>query len=250
MSTTGTGAARSRELAENLAAVRDRIDRACRAVDREPGGVTLIVVTKYFPAADVVALASLGVTDVGENRYQEAAEKFAEVRAQLVHDAPRLHFIGQVQSNKATAIAALADVVHTVDRPKLIAPLARGVRPGSRLGVLVQCDLATGPGQADAAHRPGDRGGARPESVTDLADRLAGEADLDLRGVMAVAPLGAPPEPAFDRLADLSARVRADHPGADWISAGMSGDLEAAIRAGATHLRVGSAILGTRPPLR
>lgn len=241
---TEPSAARRGQLAENLAVVRERIERACRVSGRDSSEVTLIVVTKFFPAAEVVALAGLGVTDVGENRHQEAAEKFAVVRAELGEAAPRLHFIGQLQGNKAVAIAGLADVVHTVDRSKVIPPLARGARPGVPLGVLVQVDLDTDP----QAH--GLRGGARPEQIAHLADSVAAQPALTLRGVMAVAPLGQPARRAFGRLAGLADQVRHTHPEADWLSAGMSGDLEAAIDAGATHLRVGSAILGSRPPLR
>ncbi|MBM6400210.1 YggS family pyridoxal phosphate-dependent enzyme [Phycicoccus sonneratiae] len=221
------------ELADRLAAVRDRVAAACAAAGRtdEP---TLVAVTKFFPASDVDLLADLGVTDVGENRDQEAAAKVAE----LAHrDRLTVHFVGQLQSNKAGSVAGYADVVHSLDRAKLVGALDRGAeRHGRTLDVLVQVGLDDGAG----------RGGARPDEVAALADAVAGSAHLRLRGLMAVAPLGQPPRPAFARLRELSETLRAQHPGARWVSAGMSADLEDAVAEGATHLRVGSAILGSR----
>ncbi len=224
-------------LAEGLAAVEDRIGRACAAVGRDRDELTLVVVTKYFPASDVELLAGLGVRDVGENRVQEAVAKYADlpVRGDLT-----LHFIGQLQSNKARQVATVADVVHSVDRAKLVPALDRGAAAsGRRLGALVQVSLDDATG----------RGGALPHEVPALADRIAQAPHLDLLGVMAVAPLGGDPGAAFARLAEVAARIRSEHPGATWVSAGMSGDLEAAVGEGATHLRVGTAILGTRPSL-
>ena len=224
---------RATEIATGLAQVRQRIVAAMSAAGRDDP-VTLVVVTKHFPAADVDALAALGVTDVGENKEQEAREKYAAVarRADL-----RLHFIGQLQSNKAASVARLADVVHSVDRVKLVRTLARHRDdPSDPLDVLVQVSLD------DRA----DRGGAAPAAVPALCDEVAASTTLRLRGLMAVAPRGGDPDPAFARLREVSDGIRAAHPDATWISAGMSGDLEAAIRHGATHLRVGTAILGTR----
>lgn len=228
-----TGGRRA-ELERNLAAVRERIDRACAAAGRDPADLTLVAVTKYFPASDVDLLADLGVRAVGENRDQEAAAKFAEVarRPDL-----EVHFIGQLQSNKASSVVGYADVVQSVDRPKLVGALDRAAgRAGRRLRVLVQVALDEAEG----------RGGAAPADVPGLADAVAASDHLDLCGVMAVAPLGADPAPAFARLRDVSDGIRAAHPEATWISAGMSGDLEEAVAHGATHLRVGTAILGSR----
>jgi len=154
-----------------------------------------------------------------------------------------MHFIGQAQRNKAAAIARYADVVHSVDRDRLAVALDRGAeRPGRRLDVLLQVDL-------DPEPDPG-RGGVLPADVASLADAVAALEHLRLRGVMTVAPLGMDPEAAFAALADVVDRLRSAHPEATWVSAGMSGDLEAAVAYGATHLRVGTAILGSRPPHR
>ncbi|WP_341925517.1 YggS family pyridoxal phosphate-dependent enzyme [Nocardioides psychrotolerans] len=231
--------ARSDELAANLATVRDRITRACGEADRDPGEVELVVVTKFFPASDVRVLADLGVTDVGENRHQEAEAKAAEC-ADL---GLRWHFIGGLQSNKAAAVARYADVVESVDRPKLVAGLDRGAAERGRdVEVLVQVSLDK-PG---AEHRAG----VDPAALGDLVGVVSGAEHLVLRGLMAVAPLGVDPAVAFARLAALRADVLRQAPEATWLSAGMSGDLEQAVRAGATHVRVGSAVLGSRPQVQ
>ena len=227
------------ELSEALARVRGRIETACREAGREPDEVTLVVVTKFFPASDVRLLADLGVTDVAENRHQEAVEK-----AEACHDLGlRWHFVGGLQSNKAGAVTSYASVVQSVDRPKLLAPLARGAVEHDRvLDVLVQVSL-DGPGSDH-------RSGVAPEALAALADQVGSHDALRLRGLMAVAPLGADPGSAFDRLAELHEGVLRDHPDATWRSAGMSGDLEAAVARGATHVRVGSAVLGSRPSVQ
>jgi pyridoxal phosphate enzyme (YggS family) len=227
---------RRAELAAGLAAVEQRIEAACRSAGRARSDVTLIVVTKTFPASDVRLLSGLGVREVGESRDQEAAPK-AEACAGL---DLTWHFVGRLQSNKARSVASYADVVHSVDRPSLVTALASGAAQAARtVDVLVQVSL-----DADPA-----RGGVPAGDLPELADAIEDAEGLVLRGVMAVAPLGADPAGAFGRLAELAATVRAVHPGATWVSAGMSGDLEAAVGAGATHLRVGSAVLGSRPPL-
>ncbi|RNL64995.1 YggS family pyridoxal phosphate-dependent enzyme [Nocardioides marmoriginsengisoli] len=228
------------ELAANLAAVRARIDAACTAAGRAPGEVGLVVVTKYFPAADVRLLADLGVGEVGENKHQEASAKAAEC-ADL---GLSWHFIGSIQSNKAAAVARYADVVESVDRVKLVHGLSRGAEESGRVvDCLVQVSLDAG---ADSGPSHG-RGGADPAEVGALADAIAAAPALRLAGLMAVAPLGEPAAPAFARLAEIASRLRADHPGATVLSAGMSGDLEDAVKFGATHVRVGSAVLGPRP---
>jgi pyridoxal phosphate enzyme (YggS family) len=241
-------AERREELAANLAEVRDRIARAERAAGRAPGDVTLIVVTKTWPASDVRLLAGLGATDVGENRDQEAMPKH-----EACADLPlRWHFIGQLQRNKARHVASYADVVQSVDRPELVGALDRAAAAAGRtLDVLLQVGLAAVPDGTPPAHR----GGAAPSDVPALADLVAASGSLRLAGVMAVAPLGPDGEPAdprgaFGRLADVAAGLRAAHPSATMISAGMSGDLEDAVAAGATHVRVGTAVLGGRPRLR
>jgi pyridoxal phosphate enzyme (YggS family) len=236
---TGMATTRGADLAAGLATTRERIVRACRTVGRDPAQITLIVVTKRFPAADVITLAELGVRDVGENRHQEAEPKFAEaIRAGA---SITRHMIGQVQTNKAAGVAGYADVVHAVDRLRLVEALDRGLERAQRdIGVFVQVSLD---------HRPG-RGGAEPDAVPELTAAVANSARMTLLGLMAVAPIDADPDDAFGHLAELAAAVRREHPQAAWLSAGMSGDLEAAIRHGATHLRVGTAILGSRGALR
>jgi hypothetical protein len=239
VSAPDTQAGRRAELEQRLSAVRARIARACDAAGRDPGELTLIAVTKFFPAGDADLLAELGVTAIGENRDQEAGPKVSA----LTHRADlTVHFIGQLQTNKAHSVVRYADVVQSVDRPKLVAALDRAAGDlGVRRSVLVQVSL-----DSDGA----GRGGVRPCAAGELADAVAACAHLELRGVMGVAPLGADAGEAFARLRTVADGLREAHPEAGWISAGMSGDLEAAVAHGATHLRVGSAILGSREPHR
>jgi pyridoxal phosphate enzyme (YggS family) len=237
MSATALGKRRA-ELDSALSVVRERIARACAAADRDPGGVTLIAVTKFFPATDVDLLVELGVHHIGENRHQEARDKVAQLRNR---DELTIHFIGQLQTNKAAGVAEYADVVHSVDRLRLVDALDRGAhRVGRRLGALVEVALGKEQG----------RGGVVPAEAPLVADAVAAAEQLDLRGVMGVAPLGGDPAAAFTRLAEVARGIRTAHPAASWLSAGMSGDLEEAVAHGATHLRVGSAILGSRPSHR
>jgi hypothetical protein len=226
------------DLAGNLRAVRARIDAAARAAAREPSSVALLAVSKTWPADDVRALAALGQLDFGENRAQEFLDK-----AGGLTDLPlRWHFIGQLQRNKAAAVARLGAVVHTVDRESLARTLDRaGQGGGHPVDVLLQVDLGGAAGELAA------RGGAAPGVVPALADLVASCPGLRLRGLMGVAPRGEDPTPGFERLATLAERVRADHPEATDLSAGMSGDLEAAVAAGATVVRVGTALFGDRP---
>jgi uncharacterized pyridoxal phosphate-containing UPF0001 family protein len=261
-SVSGLEDERGHELAANLKALRERIDAACAAAGRPAAEVALIAVTKFFPADDVLRLLRLGLTEFGENRDQEAAAKAAQVadiRLRSQHSdspsatapatapasgaaEPRWHFIGQLQTNKVRSVVSYADVVQSVDRLRLVGALDQAaVRAGRTLDCLVQVNL-----DPDAA----GRGGAEPADVERIADAVAEGAALRLGGLMAVAPLGADPRPAFERLARLAAKVRGVHPEAVSLSAGMSGDLEQAIAAGATHVRIGSALLGRRPPLR
>lgn len=225
------------EIAAGLAAARQRIADAESSAGREPGAVELVVVTKTHPAEEVGVLADLGVQHVGENRDQEASAK-AE---QLVGRDLIWHFIGQLQSNKVRSVVRYAHVVESVDRPKLVGALSKAVaaRPASRpLRCLVQVCLDEQPG----------RGGALPREVASIADAIADAPGLELGGVMAVAPLGADPDAAFAVLQAVAQEVAAAHPTATTVSAGMSGDLEAAVRHGATQVRLGSVVLGSRPP--
>ncbi|MEJ7833507.1 MAG: YggS family pyridoxal phosphate-dependent enzyme [Nocardioides sp.] len=225
---------RQGEIATNLDTVRGRIATACAEAGRDADGVRLVVVTKFFPASDVRILADLGVTDVAENRHQEAEAK-ADECADL---GLTWHFVGGLQSNKATAIARYARVVHSLDRPKLVGPLARGA--GARgLDVLLQVSLD--PPGAD------HRSGAAPDDLAALAAAVVAADELSLVGLMAVAPPDEDPTSAFVRLAEIRRDFTAAHRDATWLSAGMSGDLEAAVRIGATHVRIGSAVLGSRP---
>ena len=225
---------------DNLRAVRARIEAAARAAGRAPSTVALLAVSKTWPAADVRALAELGQRDFGENRAQELLGKARELEGALPAEV-RWHFIGQLQRNKATAVARLCAVVHTVDRESLALALDRAGQDGEHpVDVLVQVDLGGVAGELAT------RGGAAPDDVPALADLVSGCDGLRLRGLMAVAPRGAEPGPAFERLAVLAARIRADHLGAAELSAGMSGDLEAAVSAGATVVRVGTALFGDR----
>jgi PLP dependent protein len=223
------------EIAAGLAAVRSRIAAACQAAGRSAEDVTLIAITKTRPASDIRLLSELGVTDIGENRAQEAAAKAASCAALGL----RLtwHFVGQLQVNKAASVISYADVIHSVDRLRLVSALgSRAMAAGRTVTCLVQVSLDDDPA----------RGGAAADQVLPVADAIAGQDGLILGGLMAVAPLGVPPAAAFATLAELSARVRSVHPAAVMISAGMSEDLEQAIEAGATHVRVGTALLGGR----
>jgi len=234
-----SGDARRDEVATNLESVRGRIAAACAEAGRPVDDVRLVVVTKFFPASDVRILAELGVTDVGENRHQEAEAKAAECADLDL----AWHFIGGLQSNKAAAVAAYSSVVESVDRRKLVRPLSTGAhqRPHP-VDVLLQVSLDP-PGASG-------RSGADPSDLDELASAVSEAGMLTLRGLMAVAPLGEDPATAFARLVDVRRGFTSVHPEADWLSAGMSGDLEHAIRAGATHVRVGSAVLGSRPQVQ
>lgn len=236
---------RTAELARALAAVRARVERACTAAGRAPDDVTVVVVTKTFPAQDVVRLAALGVRDVGENRDQEARKKVLDVQGAAPDVVGlRWHFVGQLQRNKAASVARYAHVVHSLDRAGLVRALSHGALAADReLEVLVQVDLDP-PGQVTG------RGGVGAQELPLLAELVLDAPGLVLRGVMGVAPLEGDATQAFTRLGEASHVLRSSQPSATWISAGMSADLEPAIACGATHLRVGSAVLGSRPSLR
>jgi pyridoxal phosphate enzyme (YggS family) len=229
------------ELAQNLAAVQQRVAQACEQHGRAPQDVAIVVVTKTWPASDVAILVDLGVTDVGENRHPEAGDKHRELVESGID--LRWHFVGGLQTNKAGAVARYADVVHSVDRAKLALALDRGAEAAGRvLRCLIQVDFDTSdPGRA----------GVPPQDVPALADVLVGECPhLELGGVMTVAPLGQDPAPSFAQLREISAALTRTVPSATTISAGMSEDFEVAIAHGATHVRVGRSVLGQRPVLQ
>lgn len=241
----GDVADRRAELAANAEAVRSRIAAACTAAGRPADSVRVVAITKTWPASDVRLLAGLGFRDVGENRDQEARPK----AAQCADLELTWHFVGQLQRNKAASVVSYAHVVQSVDRARLIAALDRAAeQAGRRVGVCIQVDLDPEAGGEADPHL--GRGGARADQVLALADLVVTTQNLDLLGVMAVAPLGVDPRGPFDRLAAIHRSLLALHPTALMRSAGMSADLEAAVLAGATHLRLGSALLGHREPLK
>jgi len=232
---TGSDASTAPGLAARLAQLDARVADAARAAGRDPAELTRIVVTKFHPAELVAQLHALGVRDVGENRQQELTAK----RTELPDLSPLTwHFIGQVQTKKARAVRLASDIVHSVDRDRLADALHAADPEGVPLQVLLQVNLTDDPG----------RGGAAPAEIERLAEHVADACpSLRVRGVMAVAPLNGAPAEAFARLNDASRAVRSVMPDATWISAGMSGDFAEAIAAGATHLRIGTAITGPRP---
>jgi pyridoxal phosphate enzyme (YggS family) len=222
-------------LAARLASVRSGIADAARAAGRSADELTLVVVTKYHPASLVADLAALGVTDVGENRHQEAQAKAAE----LADLDLTWHFVGQLQSKKARQVRRYAHVVHSLDRDSVVdafAPNQAEPEPPVVDG-FVQVNLTDDPG----------RGGVQPDDVEAMVERVLRTGTIRLRGVMAVAPLDEEPRRAFARLRSISERVVSLEPGAMDVSAGMSGDYADAVAEGATHLRIGTAITGERP---
>ena len=222
---------RIEELSRNLESVRARIAVAAGDSGRSTSEITLIVVTKTFPASDVKILYDLGVRDFGENRDQEASVKSAELPGDC-----RWHFQGQIQSNKLKSIANWADVLHSIDDLAHARKLDSLVSPDSKKDIFIQVSLDNLP----------NRGGVLPELVPEFLDGLTVFPYLNVRGLMAVAPLDEEPAAAFRRLKELSGQIVKVHPGAKEISAGMSNDFEAAISQGATHIRIGSQILGVR----
>ena len=224
---------RRAELVAALGAVRTRIADGCARAGRDPRAVTMIAVTKTYPTTDIATLHELGVLDVGENRDQEARVKAAE----LADLGLRWHFVGRVQTNKASSISSYAAAVHSLDRMDAVTAFAKATRQRPQpLDAFVQVSL-----DGDAA-----RGGAGVDEVLRLAEAVSAAPGLLLRGVMAIPPIEADVEESFARLAEISAAVRGEYPGADAISGGMSADLDVAVKYGATHVRVGTALLGRR----
>lgn len=222
---------RSEELRENLDSIKVRINEAAQSAGRDSSEITLIAVTKTFPASDVKILYELGVRDFGENRDQEASLKSTELP-----DDCRWHFQGQIQSNKLKSIANWADVLHSIDDLAHARKLDSLVSSDSKKDIFVQISLDNLP----------NRGGVLPKLIPEFLDEVSVFPHLNVRGLMAVAPLGEDPAVAFQRLKELSGQVVKVHPEAWEISAGMSNDFEAAISQGATHIRIGSQILGVR----
>lgn len=240
---------RVEELRNALVKVKARIEAATLAAGRT-SAPQLIVVTKFHPAADVLALAGLGVTEVGENREQEAGPKAAEVSAAGTNLT--WHFIGQLQSKKAAKVLRFSREIHSVDRASLVTALEgaatrseQATQTQVRVGAYLQVDLRQEVTRSEDPNAA--RGGVAPSGLMQLAQTVAASPHLDLRGVMAVAPLGEDPRVAFERLAQLSETLTKEHPEATGISAGMSHDLEEAVAIGATRLRIGTEVLGPRP---
>ena len=219
---------RKAEIARNLQEVKERIIGAAKSVNRDPNEIELIVVTKTFPISDIEILCELGETNFGENRDQEAGPKAEIISATW-------HFQGQIQSNKIKSICQWADVIHSISSEKEILKFAQSERK-HQLFLQVSLDGQEG------------RGGASPAELSQLADLVNESNNLDLLGLMAVAPLGVEPDKAFADLAQINQGFVGQYPNSKFLSAGMSGDFEAAIKYGATHIRVGSSILGSRSP--
>ena len=226
------------EIQSNLEIIQTRIKNACISAGRDISEITLIAVTKTYPASDVDLLKQLGIENVGENRDQEASSKNAEVKNEF-----KWHFIGQLQSNKAKSVVNYADLIHSVDRWSLAKEIQKSAQGINKVQpVLIQVDL-------DQSGPDPTRGGIWPAELSELAAAISQASHLELKGLMSVAPLGEKPELAFARLKDIRASFLKEHPQAQILSAGMSDDLEAAILHGATHLRIGSALLGERPKI-
>jgi len=219
---------RREEIARNLQEVKERIKSAAKSVNRDPAEIQLIVVTKTFPISDVEILRELGESNFGENRDQEAAPKAESISATW-------HFQGQIQSNKIKSICEWADVIHSISSEKEILRFAQSPRKHQ---VFLQVSLDGQEG----------RGGASPAELAELANLVNESNNLELLGLMAVAPLGVEPENAFADLAQINQGFADQFPNSKYLSAGMSGDFEAAIKYGATHIRIGSSILGSRSP--
>jgi PLP dependent protein len=222
----------------NLEVIQSRIKNACSAAGRDVSEITLIAVTKTYPASDVDLLKQLGIENVGENRDQEASSKKSEVKNQF-----NWHFIGQLQSNKAKSVVNYADLIHSVDRWSLAKEIQKSAQGIDKVQpVLIQVDL-------DQSGPDPTRGGIWPAQLNELVASINQASHLELKGLMSVAPLGEKPELAFARLNDIRVGFLKENPEAQILSAGMSDDLEAAILHGATHLRIGSALLGERPKI-
>jgi PLP dependent protein len=237
---------REMELAEALSALRARLKRAADAADRNIDEIELLPITKFFPATDVLILMRLGCPAFGESREQEAATKAAEVNAAAPAQPVRWHMVGRIQRNKARSIARWAYAAHSVDSLKVITALDRaaghalaGGRRSAPLRVYVQLSL-----DGDV-HRGVDIG--RPELVDEVCATVDAAEALEFVGLMAIPPLGADPDEAFARLAGERGRLQRAYPQPLGLSAGMSSDLETAIKHGSTCVRVGTALLGQRP---
>jgi pyridoxal phosphate enzyme (YggS family) len=221
---------RAQEIAAALASVEDRITKAAETAGRNRSELTLIAVTKTYPASDVQILADLGVSNFGENRSDEGLEKSAAIAATW-------HFQGQVQGRKLKDIASWATYIHSIDSADHITKLSRICAEMDRkISIFLQLSLDGAP----------DRGGVLADQLGQLADQVGADPNLQLAGLMCVPPVEYDFDRAFGEIAKVHSAFKAGYPGAVGLSAGMSSDFEVAIAYGATHLRVGSEILGSR----
>lgn len=245
--TAGVATTRELELAEALDAVRARIADAAHAAGRAADEIELLPITKFFPASDVLILAQLGCRAFGESREQEASNKVAELRARTGAPPVRWHMVGRIQRNKARSIAGWAYAAHSVDSRKVLDALARAAgealaagRRTAPLRVYIQLSL-------DGDEQRGGIYVERPDLVDEMCAAAEAAEALELAGLMAIPPLGADPEAAFARLQTEHQRVQTGYHQRLELSAGMSSDLETAIKHGSTCVRVGTALLGQRP---
>jgi pyridoxal phosphate enzyme (YggS family) len=239
-----SSSARRIEISQNLATVEREIALAVEKSNRDRSEITLIAVTKNFPVSDVVHLYDLGIRNFGENRDQEARAKVEEFKKYVADskksdDQVKWHFQGQLQRNKLRSIATWADLIHSLDQERYLLPLQQlSIELKKPISLLLQLSL-------DLPIRP-DRGGVPPEELIGLGEKVKEHSGLVLQGLMAVAPLDVSPDLAFGALRTISGTFLKAFPDATCVSAGMSGDFAAAIAAGATHIRIGSSILGSR----
>ncbi len=244
---TALATTREVELADALTLVRDRLERAAAAAGRQSEEIELLPITKFFPASDVLILSRLGCPAFGESREQEASAKSAECNSADPAPPIRWHMVGRIQRNKARSIASWAYAAHSVDSAKLVTALDRacgqaladGTRPDP-LRVYIQISL-----DGDVARGGVDIG--RPDLVDELCASVESARAVELAGLMGIPPLGADPDEAFARLQAEHQRVQGNHQQRLDLSAGMSSDLEAAVKHGSTCVRVGTALLGQRP---
>jgi PLP dependent protein len=237
---------RESELADALTALRTRLATAAKAAGRKVEEIQLLPITKFFPATDVAILSSLGCAAFGESREQEAAAKVAEV-ARLLGGSPHWHMVGQIQRNKARSLASWAHTAHSIGSLRLVGALDRAVamarndgRRENPLRVYVQISL-----DGDVSRGGVDVSDAK--AVDEICAQVEAAESLELVGLMGIPPLDWDPDAAFALLQSEHQRVRRAHPGAAGLSAGMSNDLESAVKHGSTCVRVGTALLGRRP---
>jgi pyridoxal phosphate enzyme (YggS family) len=226
---------RKDQILSNLELVKERITSAAQAAGRSPSEITLIAVTKTFPVSDLEILYELGVRNFGENRDQEAAPKVSALPADITW-----HFQGGIQSNKLKSISNWASVIHSVDKFKY-AQMISQFSVGKTKEIFIQVSLDT---------LPQSREGVDPADLMQLAEQIMSLPNLQVKGLMAVAPLDQPTEQAFVRLQQIQQKFIQLYPAASSLSSGMSGDYELAISLGATHVRIGSSILGNRSPIK